>query len=110
MISLQLEGNPIGIKGASAFAVKLLRNASLITLDLCHESIGPEGTQKLIDSLSQNSTLEIVRLPGKYKSSVSASEPYRRVEGRIQWGKSSKYFVLHNILGSTTNVYLSFPI
>ena len=85
--SLRLGGNCISVRGASEFAGKLLHNTSLRTLDLKCESIGLEGTQKLIDCLSQNSTLKTLGLPGKYESAVSASETYQRVKDRVKWGK-----------------------
>ena len=89
--ALQLWGNPISANGAATIAEMLPRNTSLSVLDLNCESIGLEGTQKLIDSLSQNSTLEELWLPRRYESSVETSEVYRRVEDRIGW---SKWFVL----------------
>ena len=101
---LWLKDNPIGVKGASVFAEKLHYNTSLRTLDLNCESIGLEGTQKLIDSLLQNSTLETLWLPGEYESSVSASEAYQRVKHRIKWGK---WFVLQC---STLREYISILI
>ena len=88
---LHILGNPISTKGATTIAEMLPRNTSLRVLDLACESIGLEGTQKLIDSLSQNSTLGILHLPEQYRSSVETSEVYRRVKDRIVWGK---WFVL----------------
>ena len=85
--ALWIGENPIGVHGVSVFAEKLHHNTSLRKLDLNCESIGLEGTQKLIDSLSQNSTLETLWLPGEYKSAVTASEAYQRVKDRIVWGK-----------------------
>ena len=93
--SLELWGNPITINGAGAFAEKLLHNTSLRMLDLRCKSIGLEGTQKLIESLSQNSTLETLMLPDEYESSVSASEAYQRVKDRIKWG--GKWIVLQPV-------------
>ena len=85
--SLRLGGNCISVRGASEFAGKLLHNTSLRMLDLKCESIGLEGTQKLIDCLSHNSTIKTLELPGKYESAVSARETYQRVKDRIKWGK-----------------------
>ena len=51
-----------------------------------------EGTQKLINSLSRNTTLRILCLPVEYESSVRTSAAYQRVKDRIQW--SGKWFVL----------------
>ena len=93
--SLELWGNPITINGAGAFAEELLHNTSLRMLDLHCKSIGLEGTQKLIESLSQNSTLETLWLPGEYESAVSASEAYQRVKDRIEWG--GKWIVLQPV-------------
>ena len=90
MTSLELEGNTININGAGAFAEKLRHNTSLRMLNLNCESIGLEGTQKLIDSLSQISTLETLWLPREYESSVTASEAYQRVKDRIEWGGKYK--------------------
>ena len=85
--SLEMEDNPITINGAGAFAEKLRHNTSLRVLNLNCESIGLEGTQKLINSLSQNSTLVTLWLPGEYESAVIASEAYQRVKDRIRWRK-----------------------
>ena len=62
--------NPIEIKGATAFAKMLLKNKSLKKLYLQDDSIGEEGTQKLIDSHSTTVTLW---LPEKYKSFAANS-------------------------------------
>ena len=43
-------------------------------LDLGDDSIGEEGTQKLIVSLTHNITVEQLYLPKKYKSSITSSE------------------------------------
>ena len=93
--SLELRGNTITINGAGAFAEKLRHNISLRMLNLNCESIGLEGTQKLIDSLSQNSTLASLWLPRKYESAVSASEAYQRVKDRIVWRR--KWIVLQPV-------------
>ena len=92
---LELEGNSITINGAGTFSEKLHHNTSLIGLNLNCESIGLEGTKKLINSLSQNSNLETLRLQSKYESSVSASEAYQRVKDRIKWG--GKWIVLQPV-------------
>jgi len=67
---LNLRHNPIEIKGATAFAKMLLKNKSLKKLYLQDDSIGEEGTQKLIDSHSTTVTLW---LPEKYKSFAANS-------------------------------------
>ena len=89
---LLLGGNPISANGAGVFAENLFYNTSMVMLDLECESIGLEGTQKLIDSLSRNTTLRILCLPGEYESSVRTSAAYQRVKDRIEW--RSKWFVL----------------
>ena len=91
--ALYLQGNPIGVKGASTFAEKLPQNTSLKILDLRQESIGLEGTQKLFDVLTQNSTLEKLWLPQRYKSSVDTM--YRTVNDRIKWW--GKWLVLFSV-------------
>ena len=68
---LNLRHNPIEIKGATAFAKMLLKNKSLKKLYLQDDSIGEEGTHKLIDSHSTTVTLW---LPEKYKSFAANSE------------------------------------
>ena len=85
--SLELGGNHMSDKGASVFAENLLRNTSLTELGLNCKSISLEGIQKLIDSLLQSSTLETLRLPGKYWFDVYRSDVYLRVKDRIDWGK-----------------------
>ena len=102
--TLDLHGNPISAKGGTTIAEMLPRNTSLRELDLICESIGLEGTQKLIDSLSQNSTLAILQLPGQYKSSVESSEVYRRVKDRIGFGK---WFVLFPYPTAVKSVFRS---
>ena len=83
--TLRLCGNMIGIRGAVAIAQMLPHNTSLEDLRLSDETIGNEGTRNLIESLSRNATLLRLILPSKYKSSVSASETYRKERGRIRW-------------------------
>ena len=90
--SLLLNENPIGISGVSEFAKRLHHNISLIELNLDCKSIGLEGTQKLIDSLSGNTTLRTLQLPEEYESDVRASAAYQKVKDRIKW--DSKWFVL----------------
>ena len=72
--------NPIGIKGATAFAEMLLKNKSLKELNLKDDSIGEEGAQELIDSLTHNTTVEELVLHDKYKSSIANREPGSRVK------------------------------
>ncbi len=78
--------NPIGVAGATALAETLTLNKSLKWLDLLDDSIGAEGTEKLLNSLTQNTTLEILWLPKKYKDVIS-SEAYNTLTGtgRIRW-------------------------
>ena len=75
--------NPIGIKGATAFAEMLLENKSLKVLDLRDDSIGEEGTQKLMDSFTHNTTVEEVWLPLKYK--LSSKVDNSRLSFSIKW-------------------------
>ena len=89
--TLRLWHSPIGIRGAIAIAETLSHNQSLEDLMLTTESIGPEGTRKLIESLSHNVTLLRLTLPSKYKSSVSASEMYRKERDRIRWLEVGAY-------------------
>ena len=51
----------------------LHQNKSLKILDLGDDSIGEEGTQKLIVSLTHNTTVEQLYLPMKYKLSIAIS-------------------------------------
>ena len=67
---LGLQYNPIGVKGATAFAEMLLKNKTLEELNLIEHSIHEEGTQKLIDSLKHNTTLQHMWLLN-YKSSMT---------------------------------------
>ena len=69
-----MEDNPVGVEEATALAEMLLKNTSLKGLDLRDDSIGEEGTLKLIDSLKHNTTIEKLFLRGKYKSSITSSE------------------------------------
>ena len=71
---LYLHNNPIGAKEAiEQFSKMLHENKSLKKLDLGDDSIGEEGTQKLIVSLAPNTTVEQLYLPKKYKSSITSS-------------------------------------
>ena len=70
---LYLKDNQIGVVGAIVFAEMLLKNKSLKLVSLRDDSIGEEGTQKLIDSLTHNTTVETLKLPKKYKSSITST-------------------------------------
>ena len=84
--TLFMGGNPIGVKGAAAFAEMLRKNKSLKELYLDNpsrdDSIGEEGTQKLIDSLTHNTTVEKLKLPSKYESSIGSTS---RVDSRVDF-------------------------
>ena len=82
---MDLSSNPIGVKGATAFAEMLLKNEPLKTLNLLDDSIGAEGTQKLIDSLTHNTTVGLM-LPMKYMSSIDSS----RVDKRVLFGSITR--------------------
>ena len=73
--------NSIQVEGAVAFAKMLHKNKSLKQLSLQDNSIGEEGTKKLIDSLTRNTTLVKLWLPEMYKSSVASSG----VDSRVKW-------------------------
>ena len=81
---LLMGGNPIGVKGAAAFTKMLLNNKWLKELyledyGLPNDSIGEEGAQKLIDSLTHNTTVKKLVLHRKYKSSIDSSKVDSRV-------------------------------
>ena len=66
---LWLNRNPIGDKGAAALADMLLTNKSLKFLNLqFDDSRGEEGIQKLIDSMTHNTTVESLLLPRHSRS------------------------------------------
>ena len=74
LLMLKLEGNPIGIKGVTAFAEMLLKNKSLKELNLAgnstqENSVCEEGIQKLINSLTHNTSVRL-ELPMKYESLI----------------------------------------
>ena len=74
---LNMERNPIGNKGATAFAEMLFTNKSLKELNLAgnstqDNSICEESIQKLIDSLTHNTTVRL-GLPMKYESLIADS-------------------------------------
>ena len=71
---LHLSFNPIGVKGATAFAEMLLENTSLKVLILrtCDDSIGEEGTRRLINSLIHNTTIKELSLPEKYSRQIDS--------------------------------------
>ena len=66
---LWLESNSIESVAAAEFAKMLRKNKSLKELNLQrrHNLIGEEGTQKLMDSLKHNTSLEKLYLPWRYK-------------------------------------------
>ena len=80
---LNILDNPIGVKGAAAFAEVLLKNKTLNELHLENEPVSfdfetddlicEEGTQRLIESLTHNSTLEKLYLPEKYKPIIATT-------------------------------------
>lgn len=55
----------------------LQHNTSLEELYLLDDSVGKDGVFKLMKSLEHNKTLEVLRLPEKYKLETS--------EERIYW-------------------------
>ena len=72
---LYLPYNPIGFNGASSFAEMLTKNRSLKLLDLHSDTIGGKsGTEILIDSLRQNTTLERLVLPILHLMDIKNSE------------------------------------
>ena len=71
--------NPIEVKGATAFAEMLPVNKALKVLSLRDNSIGEEGTQTLIESLTHNTTVEKLWLPDKYSSSIASAKVDSRV-------------------------------
>ena len=77
---LNMGHNPIKVEGATAFAEMLLKNKSLKVLNLrgiyMFEIGGEEGAQKLIDSLTHNTTLELLWLPQilNFDSSIDSSK------------------------------------
>jgi len=72
---LFMGGNSIGVEGATAFAEMLLKNKSLKKLNLQDNSIREKD---LIDSLTHNTTVEMLVLP-QNKSSIASSEIRERV-------------------------------
>ena len=56
---MDLEDNPIRVKGATAFAEMLLKNKSLKELNLKGAKIGEEGAKKLNESLTYNKTVRL---------------------------------------------------
>ena len=70
---LNLEHNPIGVKGASSLSDMLQHNKSLEVLWLCDDSVGEEGVRQLINSLKHNQTLSELCLPWKYQSETRDS-------------------------------------
>ena len=83
----------------------LINRNTVRSLEFEGNPIGLEGTRKLINCLSQNSTLEKLCLPKEYESSVETSEVYRRVKDRIEW--RSKWFVLFPYATTVKSVFRS---
>ena len=83
----------------------LINHNTVRSLNLQRNPIGLEGTRKLINCLSQNSTLETLQLPGQYESSVDTSDVYRRVKDRIEW--DGKRFVLFPYATTVKSVFRS---
>ena len=70
--TLNLAKNPIGIEGATALAEMLLKNKSLKTLNI--SCIGKVGTQKVVDSLTHNKTLETLYITSQVCCEVDNHE------------------------------------
>ena len=87
---LSLGGNPIGVKGAITFSEMLLKNKSLKELGIRDDSIGEEATQKLIDSLTHNTTVVTLVLPKKYESSNTSTGVDSRVSFLREWEEESQ--------------------
>ena len=96
---LNINSNALPPEAVELIITGLKNNTVLKVLNIMgsqfSDSIGLEGTQKLIDFLSGNTTLRALILPGKYESSVRTSEAYQRVKDRIRW--SGKWFVLLSV-------------
>ena len=75
---LDLNFNPIGVEGVSKMSEMVQQNTSLTRLRiLCDNSVGEEGTRKLLNSIKYNQTLKELWLPENYKSATS--------DCRIHW-------------------------
>ena len=72
LVYLNLAGCDMDSDGACQLASELCTNYTLQTLFL-GENQGEEDIQKLIDSLTHNTTVKELHLPRKYKSSIDSS-------------------------------------
>ena len=57
-----MDSNPIGIKGATAFATMLRTNQTLVDLNLGHSNIDSGGACQLASALCANDTLQSMYL------------------------------------------------
>ena len=83
----------------------LINHNTVRSLNLQGNRIGLEGTRKLINCLSRNSTLEKLQLSEEYESYVETSEVYRRVKDRIEW--RGEWFVLFPYATTVKSVFRS---
>ena len=81
---LDLSNNPIGHKGAFGLAEMLHTNTSLHRVDLYNcELLGDEGTHKLIEAMTVNSTLHTLRLPREYEDYAKLVPGFSEVTTRV---------------------------
>ena len=98
---LQYMYNCIGIDGTSSFAEMLIKNRSLKLLDLHSDTIGGKlGTEILIESLQQNTTLERLIIPTlhvldiKNSGMIVDSRVTAALDDPIEFGKASLMYIL----------------
>ena len=82
--SLILNYNSIGDEGAVALAEALLENQSLQNLYLIdNDGIGDRATGKFVEALTQNSSINTVRLPGRCKEYATKCQNYNQVQTKL---------------------------
>ena len=85
--ALDLRLNSIGNEGAIALAKALLENQSLQELYLGgNDGIGDIATGKFVETLTQDSSINEVRLPGRCEEYATKCPNYHQVQTRLSFG------------------------
>ena len=84
--SLRLDNNSIGDEGAVALAEVLLKTQSLHRLDLDgNDGIGDRATGKVVEALTQNSSINKVYLPRRCREYATKCPNYHQVRTKLSF-------------------------
>ena len=81
-----LDRNSIGDEGAVTLAEALLKTQSLQRFDLYgNDGIGDRATRKFVETLTQNSSINIVNLPYWCKEYATKCPNYHQVQTKLSF-------------------------